>query len=211
MIFITAQPYYVMEHFVDNDEYYAPCFDKRYTNGEGISNKPIEELIGYTPIFLSSIDNVVDRLITQTVACPSKAECLVIFKTEIFDKISLCKWLQYIYNKDVNFDISYQVGMEPEYVVKVIRKSEIIKIIPFENKARSLKEQIQLYKRYILTDHFAKQVFPNDSKCLIESYLNHNQKKYLSSQKRFYRTFRPNFYNDQAFEQLRKDFKNLFR
>lgn len=101
--------------------------------------------------------------------------------------------------------------MEPEYIVKVIKKSEIVKIIPFEYKVRSLKEQIQLYKSYILIDHFANQVFPNDSKCLIESYLNNNQKKFLYSQKRFYRTFRPGLYNEEAFKQLRKDFKNLFR
>lgn len=211
MLFMTAQPYKVMEHCINYNEYYAPGFDERYTNGEGISNQPIEELVGYVPIFVSSINNIIDRLITQTVACPSKAECLIIFKTETYDKISLCKWLQYIYNKDVNSDISYQDGMEPEYIVKVIKKSEIVKLIPFDDKKRSLKEQIEFYKRYILTDHFAKQVFPNDDKCLIENYLWHNQKKYLSSQKRFYRSFKPNLYNEEAFKQLRKDLKNIFR
>lgn len=211
MLFITAQPYKVMEHFKYYDEYYAPNYDNRYTNGKGVSNQPIEELMGYLPIFVSSIDNIIDRLITQTVACPSKAECLIIFRTEMFNKISLCKWLQYIYNKDVSYDITYQENMEPEYIVKVIKKSEIVKIIPFEKKIRTLNEQIEFYKSYILTDHFAGQVFPNDSKCLIENYLLHNQKNYLSIQKRFYRSFKPNLYNEEAFKQLRKDFINLFR
>lgn len=72
MFFITAQPFKVMEHLLNNDEYYAPCFDKRYTNGEGISNKPIEELMGYTPIFVSSIDNVVDRLMLKLLLAHQK-------------------------------------------------------------------------------------------------------------------------------------------
>lgn len=211
MLFITAQPYKVMEFFINNDEYFAPEFDKNFTNGEGVSNKPIENLFGYTPIFVSSIDNITDRLVTQTVASPSCAECLIIFETNRYDIISFCKWLQYIYDRDMNADIKYKQGTEPEYIVKSIKKSEIRVIIPFEHKHRTLAEQITFYKSYILDDHFADQVFPNDSKQYIERYIEHNIKKYSSLQRRFYKTFKPNLYNEEAFLQLRKDINNLFR
>lgn len=210
MLFLTAQPYKVFEYFnTGGIEYFPDEFNEKYTNGKGVSNEPIERQVNYKPIFVSSINNRIDRLVTQTVACPSKAECMVIINTEQYDKISFCNWLQYLADKNVDADIAYHDGMEPEYIIPSIKKEEVLCTIPFVKKKRTLEESITFYKGYILTDHFSEKVYSDDKSQYIESYMNYWGKKYISLQKKFYKTFKPGLYNDDAFNQLRKDIKNF--
>lgn len=152
MLFVTRQPVNVMNYLIQTQkDYYAPAFSK-YTNGEGVSNLPIEKLFGYTPIFVSSIESDEDLIFTAITSSPSVIECYIVFETEDFDVISLSKWLDYLKHRDVNVNLSLQKGEEPEYVVKKICYHQIRKIIPVAgafNKGQDFS--------YLLSDNFYKQ------------------------------------------------------
>ncbi|NFI83327.1 hypothetical protein FDA36_03975 [Clostridium botulinum] len=204
MLFVTRQPINVMNYFLETqNDYYAPSFLK-FTNGEGVSNLPIERLVGYTPIFVSSIDSDEDLIFTAITSSPSVIECYIVFETEKFDKISLSKWLNYLKCRNTDVELRLQKDEEPEYIVKRICFKQIKKIIPVKgmfNREQDL--------RYLLSDNFYRQIplfqktgrSINDLCQSKENELNRISVNFLR------RAVNENY--EKAFYKLRKDIREL--
>jgi hypothetical protein len=206
MLFVTRQPLSVMKYILSTkNDYFAPSFS-RNTNGEGVSNLPIEILFGYTPIFVSSINNDEDLIFSAITSSPSVVECYIVFETNEFNKISLSKWLGYLKHKNTDIDLSLKKDEEPEYIVKKICYGQIKKIIPVNerfNKAQDLS--------YLLSDNFYKQttLYKKSGRNISEIFqLRMNELN--RSAKCFLRMSLDGNY-EKAFNNLRKDIRELLQ
>ncbi|HHY25544.1 MAG TPA: hypothetical protein GX523_02110 [Desulfitobacterium dehalogenans] len=199
MLFVTRQPNSVATS-IKNEGYYC-------AQSKGVQTKPIENLFGYIPIFVSSIETDEDLIVSAYTSSPSMIECYIVFETETFDKISYKKWIGYLRDKNIDADVSFTSGMEPEYFVRTIKLDEVKRIIPV--KGRFNKDQDAAY---MLSDDFYKEatLFERGRKG-VEFKLTNNSDKFLSCLHKLLMSFIDGTYDDKAFSVFREEMSCLLK